>query len=61
MTKHIQKFLKEETGNVTIDWVVLVSGIVGLAFALVITVTAGANDLNDKTAEAINSIEVGDS
>lgn len=41
MTKFINKFLKEEDGAVTVDWVVLTAAIVGLGIAVLASVETG--------------------
>lgn len=38
------RFLKDESGAVTVDWVVLTAAIVGLGVAVIATVSGGALD-----------------
>ena len=38
----IKKFIRDEDGAVTVDWVVLTAAIVGLAVALVLALTNGS-------------------
>lgn len=51
----IKNFGSSEDGAVTVDWVVLTAGIVALGFVVVISVSAGAVDLGDKTTVAIEN------
>lgn len=44
MFDFIQRFRKTEDGAVTVDWVVLTAGIVGLGIAVIAAVAAGALD-----------------
>ena len=44
MTKILGRFAREEEGNVTIDWIVLTAGLVGLSVAILASVgTSSAN------------------
>lgn len=57
MKECILSFLSDETGAVTVDWVVLTAAIVGIAIA-VLTVVAGgigdaSSDINDDLGSAI--------
>lgn len=38
-------FLRDESGAVTVDWVVLTAALVGLGVAVLTTVSGGATDL----------------
>lgn len=44
MMNYLKRFMAEEEGAVTVDWVVLTSAIVGLAVALMATIGEGALD-----------------
>ena len=41
----IKNFRNEESGAVTVDWVVLTAAIVGLGIAILATVSGGVGDL----------------
>lgn len=43
MLKNILRVADEDSGNVTVDWVVLVAGIVSLGMAVTLTATHHAN------------------
>ena len=45
MTTFLTKFLTQEDGAVTVDWVVLTALVVGLAVAAFGAVQGGSNDL----------------
>ena len=45
--KLFNAFLKDESGAVTVDWVVLTAAIVGLGIAIMTTVGGGTQDLAD--------------
>lgn len=42
------KFLEDESGAVTVDWVVLTAAIVGLGIAVMLSVGGGTTSLADK-------------
>lgn len=44
MSKVMKSFLNDESGAVTVDWVVLTAAIVGLGIAVITTVGRGALD-----------------
>ena len=55
----IRRFAADETGAVTVDWVVLTAAIVGMAFAVFTiitreTVTVGASAVSNKLVDAAN-------
>jgi hypothetical protein len=55
----IRRFAADETGAVTVDWVVLTAAIVGLAFAVFTiitrdTVTVGASAVSNTLVNAAN-------
>lgn len=42
MTRFLEKFRRDETGAVTVDWVVLTAAVVALAVAIVLALVNGA-------------------
>jgi len=44
MLKKVNRFIHEENGAVTVDWVVLTAAIVGLGIGVITTVGKGALD-----------------
>jgi hypothetical protein len=55
-----QHFIRDESGAVTVDWVVLTSGLVGLGLATVAVVSAGAENLTGDIAVHLASIDPGE-
>ncbi len=55
----IKTFSKDESGAVTVDWVVLTAAIVGLGIAVIAAVSTGVRGLGDSIADAVD-IEVDD-
>ena len=55
MRTRIERFLKDEGGAVTVDWVVMTAAVVGLGVAAVDTVEDGINSLASDIAEAIST------
>ncbi|MGO4913922.1 Flp family type IVb pilin [Pseudogemmobacter sp. W21_MBD1_M6] len=56
----LKRFAKDENGNVTIDWIVLASGIVMLGVAILATLSSGVMRISTDTAEVIDTITVSD-
>ena len=51
-------FLKDESGAVTVDWVVLTAAIVGLGIAVLTTVEGGTNALATKVSSHMANADV---
>jgi len=49
MIKFFKNFSKDESGAVTVDWVVLTAAVVGLAVAAYGSIQSGASDLTTRT------------
>jgi len=53
---HLIKFTKDESGAVTVDWVVLTAAIVGIALAVIVLISSGVEDasggINDELLTA---------
>lgn len=54
----IQQFLRDEEGAVTVDWVVLTAAVVGLAFAVVLAIQAGATDKSGSIGAELSEAEI---
>lgn len=52
------QFACNEDGAVTVDWVVLTAAIIGLGFAVVQPIIAGATDVSDSVGAQLTSAEV---
>lgn len=44
--KNINQFLSDESGAVTVDWVVLTAALVGLGLAVISVISSGLEDLS---------------
>ncbi|MBF9034483.1 hypothetical protein HKCCE2091_09550 [Rhodobacterales bacterium HKCCE2091] len=53
LAAHIHSFARAETGAVTVDWVVLTSGIVALGLAVITVVSGGMASLASDTSDTI--------
>lgn len=55
MTHATRAFLKDESGAVTVDWVILAAGVIGLALASMGVVIDGTEDLTSDTEATLSS------
>ncbi len=55
MFKLFKSFNDDETGAVTVDWVVLTAAIIGLGVAVMTSVGAGATDLADDVEASLKA------
>lgn len=53
----VKHFIQSENGAVTVDWVVLTAGLVGLGLAVMAVVSGGVEDLSDQTSTELASME----
>lgn len=58
MHDRTRSFLADETGAVTVEWVVLTAGIVTLALAVVLTVRDGVTDLGTEIRDKAEAVVV---
>ncbi|MCV6825268.1 MULTISPECIES: Flp family type IVb pilin [Halocynthiibacter] len=58
MTKLFNNFVKDESGAVTVDWVVLTAAIVGLGIAVLATVRGGVTTLSGNISTAVAGVAV---
>lgn len=54
----VARFLCNESGAVTVDWVVLTGAIVGLGLATTVVVSAGVENVSEDTAEEMAGVEI---
>ncbi|MEM9756067.1 MAG: hypothetical protein AAF914_08745, partial [Pseudomonadota bacterium] len=54
----VARFLSDEGGAVTVDWVVLSSAIVGLGIAVTLVVSGGLQTLSTDISDALGGVEV---
>ena len=55
MTNMIKNFVSNESGAVTVDWVVLTAAIVGLGLAVMSVVSGGTEDLTNKIGTQLST------
>lgn len=53
IAKHYSRFRRSEDGAVTVDWVVIVAGVVGLAIAAFTVVETQTTGLADATGQYV--------
>ena len=53
--KLISKFANDESGAVTVDWVVLTAAIVGIAIAVITLISSGIEDASNGINNELNS------
>ena len=54
----LRRFLKSETGAVTVDWVVLTAALVGLGLAVMSVVSGGVESLATEIGQFLANIEI---
>jgi Flp pilus assembly pilin Flp len=59
MMNFIKNFKNDESGAVTVDWVVLTAAVVGLAVAAYSSIESGAKSLTSKTGAYLSDTSVG--
>ena len=57
MLNLVKNFAKDESGAVTVDWVVLTAAIVGLGILVIQAVTPGVRELGAKISEEVGAME----
>lgn len=57
MIKFIKNFRKDDSGAVTVDWVVLTAAVAALAGAVFTAVQDGAEDLTGETGAYLSSLD----
>ena len=53
------KFLRQEDGAVTVDWVVLTAAIVGLGLVVVLPIVVGTDSMSQKAKGYVENVKVG--
>ena len=54
-----KKFHNDESGAVTVDWVVLTAAIVGLGIAVIVAIAPAIDTLAGNIADEVRDVEVG--
>ncbi|RYH06542.1 hypothetical protein [Tropicimonas sp. IMCC6043] len=60
MPPSAKSFLRDETGAVTVDWIVLTAGVVTLALGVTSLITVGTGTASDRLASTVAERPVGD-
>ena len=55
---HTSDWLRDESGNTTVDWVVIVAGLVALSIAVMTSISGGVELLADKTGTELSTREL---
>lgn len=55
MKKYLASFAQDETGAITVDWVVITAAVVVLAMAVGLTVATGAGNLSAEVGDSLSS------
>ncbi len=58
ITSQIKNFVADDSGAVTVDWVVLTAAIVGLGLAVVTSVRSGVSSLGTNISNSLSSASV---
>jgi Flp pilus assembly pilin Flp len=59
MNRNLKRFVRDEDGAVTVDWVVMTAAIVGLGIAVVVAVSPGMTGLAGTISQTVGSFQVG--
>ena len=59
MMKFVKNFRNDESGAVTVDWVVLTAAVVGLAIAAYGSIQTGADNMTTNTATFLDGQTIG--
>ena len=54
MLMHVQSFMKDETGAITVDWVVLTAAIIAMTIGIFSTFQDSVRNQRDKASTLIN-------
>ena len=57
-TTTVTYFAEDESGNTTVDWVVIVAGLVALSVAVMTSIGGGVEQLADNTGIALETREI---
>lgn len=60
MLKLIKTFVHSEEGAVTVDWVVLTAGVVGLSVGLILMLNDSTSNVASNISDYVAEVEVGD-
>ena len=55
---HFRRFIDDDEGAVTVDWVVLTAAVIGLGFAVIRPIVAGATDISGSVGAQLGAAGV---
>lgn len=58
MSKYLARFLSDDDGAVTVDWVVLTAGVIGMALAVIGGIQTAATDPADSVGTALANYQI---
>lgn len=56
---HLKTFAADESGAVTVDWVVLTASVVFLALAVIAIIAPSVNGLSTRISNELNNVQTG--
>lgn len=59
MKSALGRFLGDKDGSVTVDWVVLLAGILGMVFIVMGSISSGVSIFGDKAGDELAAREIG--
>lgn len=59
MERFFKRFVSEDKGAVTVDWVVLCAGVVGLTAAVYGSLNDGTTNVADQTSDYVSALQPG--
>lgn len=57
--KEVKTWLQDEAGNTTVDWVVLLGGILGMVLIVMISISGGVQAFGEKAETELTMRDVG--
>lgn len=58
MMNYLSRFLSEEDGAVTVDWVVLTAGVIGMSIAVIGGIRSAATDPADSVGASLANYQI---
>jgi Flp pilus assembly protein TadG len=56
---NFSKFRHDESGAITVDWVVLCGAVIGISFGIVAIVVSGLSSAESEITDTLDAIEIG--
>jgi Flp pilus assembly pilin Flp len=55
---HLSRWARDEAGNTTVEWVLLVGGLVGLSVVVMLSIGGGVEELATRTDDELSARDV---